>query len=214
MKSERAQEFTLTLWSIWIHRNNIVFRNQNYTATAIYQRIEALRHEYAESRRLRGTYHRSSQTSPNVQEPLQHQNNSHPESTCIILVDGAWKRYKNQHPRAGIGWVASVNNVKIFGGKAIILALTPLQTEAYALFQSMQEAHTKGITQVAFKSDCAELVRAIESQHQAYEITTIIQDIRTIRHKFISCDIVKVNRTEVEPAHELARAARQGNLGS
>ena len=108
--------------------------------------------------------------------------------------------------------MALVNKVKIFEGNAMIMASTPLQAEAYAPYQGMCEAYAKGVSHALFKSDCAELVRAIESQHQPFEITTIIHDIKAFSRNFNSCEIAKVNRIEVDSAHVLARAARQGNL--
>ena len=127
-------------------------------------------------------------------------------------MDGAWKRYKKLHPRAGIGWVAKANEAIIFEGNANVMASTPIQAEAYALFHGMRTTYNRGIRQATFKSDCAELVRAISSQHHPFEITTIIHDINSLRVKFDKCEIEKVNRIDVEPAHALAQAARQGNL--
>lgn len=40
----------------------------------------------------------------------------------------------------------------------------------------------------------------------------MICGIKALRDKFNSCENEKVNRLEVDPAHVLARAARQGNL--
>ena len=60
-----------------------------------------------------------------------------PNEDCIVLVDGAWKRHKQKHPRAGIGWSAHVNNNKAFEGNAAVFSLSPLQTEAHAILRGL-----------------------------------------------------------------------------
>lgn len=90
VKSEIAQEFILTLWSIWIFRNNIVFRNQHENPITIYQRKEALLCEYAGSKKLKEADLRTSLTKTKDQtKTFRHSDNLHCDSACIILVDGA-----------------------------------------------------------------------------------------------------------------------------
>ncbi|XP_048497626.1 uncharacterized protein LOC125496252 [Beta vulgaris subsp. vulgaris] len=212
IKSERVQEFVLTLWFIWIFRNNIVFQNQYDNPITIYKRKETLLSEYAESKKLKVANPRSTQSRTTEQpEEIRQTSNLQYDTSCIILVDGAWKRYKKFHPRAGIGWVARENEAILFEGNANVMASTPTQAEAYALFHAMRTTYNRGIRQATFISDCAELVRAIDSQHHPFEITTIIHDINSLRAKFDKCEIKKVNRIDVKPAHVLAQAARQGD---
>lgn len=87
--------------------------------------------------------------------------------------------------------MVKANEVIIFEGNAKIMASTPIQAEAYALYHSMCVAYTKVVRQAIFKSDCPELVRAIYSQQHPFEIATIIHDIKSLRDKFSSCEIEK-----------------------
>ena len=89
-----------------------------------------------------------------------------------------------------------------------------LQTEAYAIYKGMSEAHARGLQQIRILSDSTKAVRAIDSQHQAVEITTLVHDIRSISRFFSHWEIRKVSRSEVNIAHNLAVAARQGNFVS
>lgn len=90
--------------------------------------------------------------------------------------------------------------------------ITPLQTEAYAMYQGLQEAINKGFSRVQIHSDCTKLVLVIDSHHQPFEISTLVHDIKAIRSKFHFCEICKVSRDEVAPSHVLATAARLGKL--
>lgn len=80
-------------------------------------------------------------------------------------MDGAWKRYRQQLPRAGIVWTASIAGNHVFAGNTKIMTLSSIQTEAYAMYQGLREAFNRGIRYIQIQLDCAELVRAIES-HQ------------------------------------------------
>lgn len=131
-----------------------------------------------------------------------------------MLVDGAWKRHKNKHPRAGVGWSAYVNKVKAFEGNAMVMALSSLQAEAYAVYKGLCETHSRGVRHIQIHSDSTDVVRAIDNQYQAFEISTLMHDIRAIRREFSYCEIRKVGRIEVNPAHSLAIVARQGKLVS
>lgn len=94
------------------------------------------------------------------------------------------------------------------------MASTPLQTEAHSLYQGLREAFNREIRFVQIRSDCKELVHAIDSQQQPFEISVLVHDIKMLRlcSRFSYCIISKVSRQEVAPAHELATAARFGNL--
>lgn len=61
-------------------------------------------------------------------------------------------------------------------------------------------------------SDSAVLIRALESEDQPFEISSIVRGINIMRAKFSNCSFSKVSRTEVAPAHALAVAARLDSL--
>lgn len=212
---DRAKDFIATLWAIWIHRNNVVFRNLQEHPSSILERKAALLKELTESSKIREFYFpRSSSSINNLEENIDSAN-AHHQEVCTILVDGAWKHLNHHHPGAGIGWPAFVNNIKAFEGSAEIIALSPLQTKAHAMYKGMCEAHTKGFIRVQVLSDSAELVRAIESQHQPFEISrfsTLIHDIKAMHSKLSVRIICKVSRLEMVPAHVLVLAARIGKM--
>lgn len=215
VKSERAKEFVATLWSIWIHMNNIVFRDLYEDPTNILKRKDYLLRECIESNRIKDSYRNNIPSSTEAQQRIPNSlNNTGQQGICVMLVDGAWKRHRNKHPRAGIGWTAYVNEVKIFKGNSMIMASSALQAEAYAIHRGLYEAHSRGIRHLQIHSDSTEVVRACDGLYQAFEITTLILDIKAIRREFNYCEIKKVGRLDVTPAHRLAIAARQGKFVS
>ena len=140
LQSERAREFVVTLWSIWTHRNNIVFRDLFEDPACIIQRKHALLREYEESNKIKVAHpNKTPSFTKSQQAPSYSLNDTRQQDTCIILVDGAWKRHKQKHPRAGIGWSAYMNGIKIFEGNAAVMASSSLQTEAYAVYKGMCE---------------------------------------------------------------------------
>ncbi|XP_048490517.1 uncharacterized protein LOC125492294 [Beta vulgaris subsp. vulgaris] len=215
VKSERVTDFVVTLWSIWIHRNNIVFRQLYEDPTIIIHRKDVLLREWTESKNLKETSRKSSVFSTGAQQerPISQISN-YQQDICLMVVDGAWKRHKDKHPRAGIGWSASVNGTRAFEGNSIIVASSSLQTEAYAVHRGIYEAKLRGIRHLQIHSDSVEVVRAIGSPHQPFEIATLLHDIRALRRDFNTCEIKKGSRMDVILAHKLAVAARQGKLVS
>ena len=94
------------------------------------------------------------------------------------------------------------------------MASSALQAEAFAIHRGLSEAQARGIRHLQILSDSKEVVRACEGTDQDFDITTLIMDIKAIRRKFSNCEIRKVNRIVVSPAHKLAIAARQGKIVS
>lgn len=122
--------------------------------------------------KLRKIYRKRAQKDINIRNDEINSFNSDQRQICIILVDGAWKKHKHQTPRAGVGWSATINNIKIFEGNAKLMAATPLQTEAHTMYQGLTEAFNRGFRIVQIRSDCTELVSAIDSQHQPFNLRT------------------------------------------
>lgn len=120
-----------------------MFRNQRELPSTILDQKERLLKELDESARIRERYFTRHDSKKPSRETISLDNRSQPQGVCVVIVDGAWKRLKNHHPRAGIGWSAFVNNKKVFEGKEKIIALTPLQTEAQAMLKGMSEAHIR-----------------------------------------------------------------------
>ncbi|XP_010678406.1 uncharacterized protein LOC104893961 [Beta vulgaris subsp. vulgaris] len=212
IKSDRAKDYVATLSAIWIHRNNIVFRNQKEHPTTILKHKEELMRELEQGAKIKENVYNSHASKSKQANENTGSNSTWPRDLCIILVDRAWKRYNKQFPRSRIGWAAYMNNIKIFEGSDRTLSISPLQTEAQAMYRGLSEATNKGIRQVQIHSDNADLVRAINNKDQPFDISSLDQDIKAICSKFSLCKIRKVSRTEVIPAHNLAVAARQGSI--
>ncbi|XP_048493149.1 uncharacterized protein LOC125493701 [Beta vulgaris subsp. vulgaris] len=212
-RSERVREFVVTLWSIWLHRNNVVFRNLFEDPLIIIHRKNIILREFDESDNIKGNHLKiTAPSSITHQGPLSSLIESRHRDICVILVDGAWKRYQEKHPRAGIGWIAHVNGRKVFEGNAAVITTSSLQTEALAVHKGLWEAHSRNIRSIQILSDSTDIVRAMSSQQHAFEIISIMHDIKAICRGFQHWEIKKVNRNEINLAHNLAVSARLGKL--
>lgn len=66
---------------------------------------------------------------------------------------------------------------------------------------------TNGSDVFKIHSDCTDFVRAIANHQQPFEISTLVHDIKALCSKFSFCEIRKVSRQEIGPAHVLATTA-------
>lgn len=190
----------------------MVFRNISASPVTILSQKEAYLKDYEEGHKIREVYKSNKLSGLNKPYEIPLSTVPPQEDLCTILVDGAWKRSTQQYPQAGIGWAAYVNNTKVFEGNSKIMALSPLQNEAYAMYRGLHEAITKGFNRILVLLDSTELVQTTDRHNQPFNIATIVYDMKALRSKFNSCKICKVSREVVDPAHILATAARQGKI--
>ncbi|XP_057250112.1 uncharacterized protein LOC130591191 [Beta vulgaris subsp. vulgaris] len=212
VKSTRVSEFIAALWAIWIHRNNVVFRSEEVNPIAIMNLRIALLKEIRESNRFRDRNNPLSHTDNSSLDRCHDSQLSSSTDECIVKVDGAWKRHKQKHPRAGIGWSALLDNSKIFEGNDAVISLSSLQTEAHAVLRGLREAYAHGVNRVRIYSDNRVLVQALHKRQYPFEVASIAHDIQALRSKFLFCNIHYVGRDVVAPAYALATAARLGSL--
>lgn len=212
LSPREQQKFIAILWAIWLHRNNIVFRNMNDNLVSILLRKDALLKDLGEAAETKKKQFPVTHNESRAHLEVEFGTDNNRSEKCIVLVDGAWKKSKQHFARAGIGWSTSLRNTKTFEGNATVLALSPLQTEALAMLKGIRTAYNKGFRNIQISTDSSELVRATTNIYQPFEISTIVHDITSIRSKFNFCRIRKVSRQEIVPAHELAITTRAGKL--
>ena len=114
--SERTKDFIATLSAIWLHRNNVVFRNSDENPVSIQSCKEALLKDYIEGTKLTESHIIPSHLGTNNRIEVYLTSSPCQWEICKIPVYGAWKRYKQQLPRAGIGWSAFINDIQAFAG--------------------------------------------------------------------------------------------------
>ncbi|XP_048490028.1 uncharacterized protein LOC125491990 [Beta vulgaris subsp. vulgaris] len=207
--------FISTLWSIWLHRNEIIFKG----TTSNPERIVELEKE--NSRRANNSEQRRNNENQLSKKSFSRENDedsavswSKGSQTTnpnqVIVVDGAWKKKKNKSQwQAAIAW----KNISQVSGEAYanrIFATSPLQTEAYAILQATKYMEWK-CSDIIIKTDNLEVVKALQQNEKADKsISSIILEIKQRANSFQYFSCIKVKREEVFLAHNLAKMARLG----
>ena len=131
-------EFISTLWGIWLHQNEIIFRNTKLNPGRI---MEIIKENISRARARRSQ--RENQTDKDLEEGNKElqwivgQRRSNNVQT--LVVDGAWKtNVQTNQWQAAIAWKNLNNDPREeFAGK--IFANSAEQTEAYAIMKALTD---------------------------------------------------------------------------
>ncbi|KAL2925976.1 hypothetical protein RDABS01_020076 [Bienertia sinuspersici] len=199
-----------TLWSIWIHRNNIIFRNASPNPSEI---IEVANAELDRWYRGFGSENEEDRTQESRNHRVSHSNiwvhGTQQQCEHHLQIDGAWKQKENVGIRAAYGWVLKRRHHAKRIGSGKIFALSPLQAEAHSLLEGITAAKAE-VDAVQISTDSKRLIQILRNPKSApIDCVHILSDILCILKQFSFCCISKVHRLEVREAHNLAIQARR-----
>ena len=131
------------------------------------------------------------------------------ETTLDLLIDGAWKKIDTHKGySAGVGWVIKRNNLILKKGISKVEAATPLQAEAMALWNGIQDCMGYG-NAIQVHTDSRELVLACRKPNLCcIYISNIMMDVLACIDKLSFFRIVKVSKDKVKEAHTLTVECR------
>lgn len=89
IKSERATDFIATLWAIWLHKNNVVFRNLNENPVSILIHKDALLKELGEAAKTGEKQLQLTHNEIKVHLEVEFGMDNSQCENCIISVDRA-----------------------------------------------------------------------------------------------------------------------------
>ncbi|KAL2895649.1 hypothetical protein RDABS01_000426 [Bienertia sinuspersici] len=123
-----------TLWAIWIHRNNIIFRKEATNPRGIIVTANAEQSRWYEGFGNEEQKDKAQGTG-NGKEPYtvewEHRFPQHCEN--FLRINGVWKQKNNIRIKAAYGWVLDrICHAKRIGS-GIIFAQSPIQAEAHSL---------------------------------------------------------------------------------
>ncbi|XP_048502624.1 uncharacterized protein LOC125498460 [Beta vulgaris subsp. vulgaris] len=210
---ERLPKFLATLWTIWQCRNNLVFNNINPDGNILHTMLQQVMQQHVTFLARPFTCSKPLAEGPGPPGFLiAHFGSSFSGVPQLhIQVDGSWT---NNSPLAGIAWVAqTVHNQTQEGQGICIHADSALLAEAMACLDALVWAHGQAYQRVAVHTDSEVVVQSLRNPRtQPIAITWTLSDIRSIGQQFHWCRIMKVNRSHVQLAHDLAIRARRGQL--
>ncbi|XP_010468779.1 PREDICTED: uncharacterized protein LOC104748899 [Camelina sativa] len=123
------------------------------------------------------------------------------------LVDGSWKL---GDVYAGAGWVcsAAMDGSMIKGATNFCQSLSPLHAEVEAFVWAMRCMIGHDFREVAFYTDCSDLVKMVSSPQDWPAFKTYLDDIVLDREEFTSFSLSLIPRSVNVSADSLARQAR------
>ncbi|KNA14358.1 hypothetical protein SOVF_108130 [Spinacia oleracea] len=212
--SPRAICMVITLWSIWLHRNAVVFKSNTTNPASIMGIIHQMKKDNDLGSNIRCE----------LAKLARAKKQDHPNPVALIkgvfnytgtrlMVDGAWKKKKNGDSVAAIGWVINHDQNVIAKGGGRIRAVSGLQAEGYAILRGLKEANKCGCRQITTLSDSRTICKLLqEGKDGPIEIASILSEIIAFAGSFDFCSIVNVSRDRVRPAHDLAYIARKHGM--
>ncbi|XP_010506884.1 PREDICTED: uncharacterized protein LOC104783422 [Camelina sativa] len=200
--------FPWILWYLWKARNAKVFENitERPEETVRIAEGEAVSWHKAQEGGEDGV----NSDQPTVAESRpQRPNGSLPLffTGYRCFVDGSWK---SNDRFAGAGWFCIQPHDPRPGRGATNFrqSLSPLHAEVEAFIWAMRCMIGHDYCDVAFYSDCADLVKMVSSPHDWPAFSTYLHDIRTDREEFSSFSLSYISRDANSKADLLARYAR------
>ncbi|XP_048491491.1 uncharacterized protein LOC125492811 [Beta vulgaris subsp. vulgaris] len=201
-------EFISTLWGIWLHRNEVIFKDSSTNPKRIME-ITKENIMRAKNRRSQRDSRLEENVEANNKEPDWEVGQKRSINVQSLVVDGAWKKNaKSNQWQAAIAWKNLNNDPREeFVGK--IFATSPVQTEAYAVMKALSDMQWR-CSELIIKTDNREIIQALKNPRETNkDIDNIIKDIRRLANSFNFVCCKKVKREEVNLAHNLAIKARK-----
>ncbi|XP_019104293.1 uncharacterized protein LOC109134694 [Beta vulgaris subsp. vulgaris] len=216
-EKDHVQEFVGILWSIWISRNNAIFRSKNNLDPKVVFTILnewKKRNKDTQEMSIKEAGQKISLCIQRKQDTLIWSYNWTVQVTWYtLLIDGAWKGIstRNRHPGiAAYGWVLKKGREEVAKGGHIINASSADQAEALALLNSLKEMLTRNILGLEVWTDSKVLVEGLREENKMLPSTKNISlDIKSLGKSFNFIKVCKVDRNKIAQAHSIATTARK-----
>lgn len=195
-----------TLWQIWKSRNAVVFENKNICPFGTLTQANLLISDYNSVQQERVGEERISQRAGSGacgwRPPLGE--------TLKINSDASFHKLTSSSVSGII--VRNATGDVVSGLTKKHRTSSALTAEALALRDAMTLASNLFIDKVVFESDCLELVQTCRGEINRGEISSIMQDVFSLKNNFQRCGFTWVNRSGNELAHQIAALASRDLL--
>lgn len=213
----RVIEFMAIIWAIWLHRNEIIFRNMRVSVEVILNLAQAHVQRWyraQEVREIRNVKQGSIEDTPGIPSPqIFRMGKCTSREFISIVVDAAWKprgKVGSRQWTAAVGWTEETSQQHRIKGARRIFAQDPLQAECYAIWWGVSQAVGHSMN-VIIKTDCLQAVSALsEPSMSPTNVVDIVEDILLMISSFSYFVCVKVGRDQVSKPHFLAQQERKG----
>ncbi|XP_004292412.1 PREDICTED: putative ribonuclease H protein At1g65750-like [Fragaria vesca subsp. vesca] len=202
LSGETLGAFLMTLWVIWVERNNMVWRGKYYNAANMFEWSITLLREYKECHQHSGSKKKRAISKWSCP----------PRGRLKVNIDGSFEQ------ELGSGGVGVV--VRNYEGECVATFARPFQyalsafhMEAEALRAGMLICIQQGWEDVEVESDCVNLVHALHNTDDDLSIAgRVIEDCQRYVSAFNFFHLQHIYREANSVANRLARFARCNKL--
>ncbi|XP_019101571.1 PREDICTED: uncharacterized protein LOC104789580 [Camelina sativa] len=206
--ARQVSTFPWLMWYIWKARNARVYENidERPEEIVLVAEGEAMTWQHAQVEGdIMDLTSAVNAPEPGQRRPAVNLPTSFTGYRC--LVDGSWKP---SDPLAGAGWVCSSvqDPTLIKGATNFRRSLSPLHAEVEAFIWAMRCMIGHDFRDVAFYTDCSDLVKMVSSPSDWPAFSAYLDDIKVDRTEFSTFSLSFISRNANVSADSLARQAR------
>lgn len=201
------------LWAIWIARNHKVFRQAVISPDLVLFFMQDWISRSMAAFDFKTSIRLSSPRSTTSPSPV-------PLSLCLngsvgldyditLIFDGA---FKSQDQTAGAGWIFryTTSDLIIGRGSRAFFSSSAVHSELQACLWALRIAERRGFCRILIYTDCSSLVSFLQGKSSVdISCLWLLQDVKDVISRLSACELRKVPRQWVAPAHWLATKARQ-----
>ena len=181
------------IWSIWLARNQLIFREEKLATQEIVTKAVRLAREWTQAQAV-------------VEQPKALKEISGIGSRCDMVCrsDAAWNSEKRC---TGVAWEFLRNgNERVSSGSLTFTNVkSPLVAEGLALLSAMEDAVSWDFRQISFESDSSRLIKAVKEGSNVSDLHGILCDIYALSMAFDVVSFYWVRRNSVSHVDGIAK---------
>ncbi|XP_033134013.1 uncharacterized protein LOC117127539 [Brassica rapa] len=184
------------LWQIWCARNHLVFEGKSITEEVCLTKAITSAKEW--------TSCQDKTPPPSRKTPPR----TRPEPNCSVLnTDAAWRA---TNLTAGLGWTVKTPEGTAEFTKPCRFVGSALIAEGLALREALSGCRDLGLRRIRCESDCAQLIKALNSREAHPELYGILSDVFSISSSFEFISFTWIPRGLNKAADKLAKQCLVG----
>ncbi|KAG7585995.1 Reverse transcriptase zinc-binding domain [Arabidopsis thaliana x Arabidopsis arenosa] len=198
--------FPWIIWYLWKARNNKVFNNMDQSPIDILRLAENEEQAW-QLAQVEISDDNLETVATITQSHCRVEHIGHNRSGYQCFLDGSWKE---NDCFSGLGWFCSYPNEEMhdMGAANTRRSLTSLHTEVEALIWAMRCMIGQDKREVAFLTDCSDLVKMVSSPHEWPAFATYLEAIQSDKEEFDFFSLSLISRNLNVKADKLARNVR------
>lgn len=202
---EQLEPMPWIMWYIWKARNDKAFDGKEISPldTVSLASSECLSWKGAQVSEQ--FLEQNEERTPRLSSQLTSPPSTESFSSVVCQTDASWNV---DDICSGLGFIIYDSPAPLLGLKSCTRSLSPLHAEMEALAWAMESAIQRGYSHIRLETDCSEIQKLLDNSEDWPAFATEIENINSLRWKFIDCSINFIPRLINVRADLLAKRAR------